>query len=48
MQRALRAFELRHQLFERDGRTPRREDRVELEDSVEFVHFTPFFSLRIE
>ena len=39
---AFRAFELRHQLFERDGRAPLRENDVELEDSVELVHLLLF------
>ena len=38
MQRALRAFEPRHQLLERNGRPARAQDRVQLEDAVELVH----------
>src|SRR6185503_12211500 len=38
MQRALRAFESRRQILERDRRAPRREDGVELENSVELIH----------
>lgn len=38
MQRALGAFEPRHQILERDSGSPRGEDSVELEDAVELVH----------
>ncbi len=38
VQRALRAFEARHQVLERDRRPARGEDGVQLKDAVELVH----------